>query len=212
MRLLKWVFPLSSLILMGANCANIKYQDDVGFLNSAQANNPEFPATINGIFCKDSGGFPGMCSIRIKSNQDVVIHLDPRPYQYTLTLSCTSAINESQSFTVPPDIAFDYTIKSAKFSTVESFLCIGEVSPTNRPGPVSAEFEFRIKIVDVAYIPRETPYVVNDKLIMGEHSKFVNICDKDSCREYQEKPVVMFKGDVSAYSESLLMRFNYYGK
>lgn len=211
-RMVRKIIPFFGLIFMGANCANIKYQQDTGFLNSAQANSPEFPALINGVLCKDSGGMVGLCSMRIKSNQDVSIHIDKRQYTYTLVLSCSSAIDESQSFTIGANDDFNYTIKANKFSTVNSFLCIGEVAPSDREVPISAEFEFRIKVVDAAYTPRESIYILKDKLVLGEHAKYVDICDAKGCRAYSEKPVVSFRPPVKAFSESYTMRFNYYGE
>lgn len=209
-----------ALVLVGilAACSTLSYVDDSDFLVSAQADSPEFPVYINGKICKDTDGIPGLCSKRIRSNEALTLHMDARPYSYVLQLACTKELGESQSFSIQKDMPFEHSIKPENFSRVKSFICIGEVLPDDREMPISAKWEIRAKIVDQAYVRRETPYFKTDKgktfLIMGQHAKFSSVFDQGAWKAFKEKTVIEIKGkpeNVIGYSESFNARFNSIG-
>jgi hypothetical protein len=214
----RWPLGIIAFVAIFLACTTIPYSDDSGFLVSAQADSPEFPVFINGKICKDTDGIPGLCSKRVKSDEPVTFRMDPRPYSYTLQLACTKDLGVSQSFSVEKGQEFSFVITPDKFSTLRSFICIGEVLPGDRDFPVSAKWETRIKVVDQAYVQRETAYFMTKKkrtfLILGEHAETSMVFDQGEWKEYKKKTAVEIKGDptkVQAFSESHNMRFNSVG-
>lgn len=212
------LLAISILAWLCPSCASLKYSDDVGFLVSAQADSPEFPVFINGKICKDTDGIPGLCSKRIRSNEPLVIKMDPRPYAYTIRMACTKELGESQAFAVPKNAPFEHAIAPEKFSSLKSFICIGEIFPDDRDLPISAKWEFRAKVEDRIYAQRETPYIrakgKKNYLVLGQYAKFSNVFDEGQWKAYKEKTIVEIKGDpakVVAYSESFNCRFNSIG-
>jgi hypothetical protein len=211
-------FTLFISLAFLASCTTLKYQDDLGFLVSAQAESPEFPVYFNSKLCRDTDLVPGLCSKRIRSTDTLKIELPGRSYGYRLDLTCSQALGESQSFNVQAGKSFTHEITPDKFAKLKSFICMGEVFPTDRPQPMSAQWEVRVKVVDAAYTPREAAYITHDKgktyLVLGSHAREAWVWDEGAWRHYDKTTVVEIKGDehaVAAYSESYQMRFNAYG-
>jgi hypothetical protein len=211
------IFAVMGLILVA--CSTLPYQDDTGFLVSAQANSPEFPVYIGGSVCKDMDGNPGLCSKRIKSTDDVKIHFDAQSYSYNLTVSCTNPI-VVPSVSVAENQAYDLVIPNAEFSGpgLLSFVCIGEVFPQDRTQPLSAKFEVRIVVTDASYQAREAVYIAKDTgggntLVLGEYARDAWVFDNGKWSKHSKDTQVSIKGDptqVQAYSGSYQMRFNYF--
>jgi hypothetical protein len=210
-------FNLVILVLILVACTTIKYQDDTGYLNSAQAESPEFPVYLNGKVCKDTDNQPGLCSKKIQSNSILSIEIPALPYSYKLDLACTKSLDESKIYDVEANTKFIRLIPPEKFASVKSFICIGEIFPKDRPEQISALWEVRVKISDKAYTPRESIYLTKKHgfvfLVMGEYARSILVYDQGQWRHYSKTAVVRIKGDpskVRAYSESYQMRFNFF--
>lgn len=199
-------------MIVGCACNPIKYEADLGFLNSAQANSFEYFVRINGTPCKDMDNKIGLCAKRVESNQSLKFEIDSKPYSYTLSVRCTKELNSDFSVNVAKEVPYSFTIKPESFATVKSFTCIGEVFPEDRDQEISANFQVRAIVVDSNYVEREivtTTKVKKDTyLIFGKHSRYVFLNGKF----YNKQP--MIKIDPNAvnigYSESERMRFNYW--
>lgn len=196
------------LALFFISCSCIKYAPDTEFKNSSQANSFEYLVRINGEVCKDITGKVGACAIGVKSEEKIDFSFDSRPYGYRLKVECSSAQGFEEIFDVAKDMPFSFNI----VPSVKQFSCIGEIFPVDRKQSISAKWYARLLVQDSDYEKRETPYVYTDKkkkyLVMGSHSKYLNIDGKD----LDEKTVTLLKNDnVKAYSESEMGRFNYYG-
>lgn len=191
-----------------AACSPLAYKDDVGFLNSAQANSMEYLAKVNGKACKDLDGLVGLCAKRISNAEDINFSFDARPYSYRLNVKCTKELQFELSVDVLENKAFTFKIPKEKFSDLLSFTCIGEVFPDDREGQVSASFQVRFIVFDSQYRAREQIYFEGSNIVLGEHSKYAQVDGKS----YKEKTFVKLKTKPRmAYSESAMMRFNYYG-
>lgn len=204
------IFILLSLTVL--SCQNLKYQSDIGFLNSAQANSAEYLVMINGKHCVDMDRKVGLCAKRIKSDRSLDFSLEPKPYNYRFTLTCSSSIDSNFSIDIIKNQKYSFSIEPDKFSNVRSFTCIGEIFPNDRDQEVSANFQVRVVIVDSEYIEREIIYEKPKKrknyVILGKHAKYSNVNGKI----YKEKTAVKVDSRrIKAYSESERMRFNYYG-
>lgn len=210
-------FLVLTLLAVLVACTTMKYQADTSFLVSAQADSPEFPIFLNGKVCKDTDGIPGMCSKRIKSNEHLVLSIDPRPYSYTLKLACSPELGIDQSIPVQKGAPLSFDLGPEALARVVSFVCRGRVVPDDREEPVAGLWQFMVTIVDKNYQPREVAYIAKQGkasyLILGQHAKYARVYDK-GWKEYSEQPLIEIKGDpakVMAYSESHMMRFNSVG-
>ena len=214
----KLVSVVLALALVGASrCTSLPYKDDLGFLVSAQADSPEFPLTINGKPCKDLDGILGLCTMRVQSNNGVRFDIDTQNYSYHLDVKCTATISSDFGVDVLKNSKYSFTIDPAKFSSVESFVCIGEVFPNDRPQPLSAKFEVRIKVVDAKYEAREVIYPFMDRgknwLVLGEYARTAWVCDAGKCKEHSKDTAVEVSDPktATAISQSYNMRYNSYG-
>lgn len=202
------VFILLVFILIG--CTQLKYKSDIGFLNSAQANSPEFPLKINGKTCKDSEGKIGLCSFRIKSDEDLRINLLSWPEDRKINFTCSDNIDFNKSFHVPKKKDFTASITSLDFSDDLSFTCIVKIFRANDEQKISYMAKFHITIVDSKYQGREEIYRLNDHLIIGQHSYYTIINGK----AYRHKTSHRIKKEndvLKVLSVSEMGRINSYG-
>lgn len=203
-------------VLTGCRSGAIKYESDIGFLNSAQANSMEFPIKIKGRVCLDLEGMTGLCSTRMDSNQDFTMTIDPQSYSYRYKLTCSREINADQARDVMADVPMKITIPKANLVGVKSFICIGEIFPADRPQELSAKWEVRVKVQDVKYQEREAIYETtsgkNKVLVVGRNALYTRVCYAEDCRSYTKQTTIKKEDKVglSIYSESYNMRYNYY--
>lgn len=202
----------SLLFLMGASrCTSIKYEDDIDFLNSAQANAFEWMVTIDGKVCKDLDGEIGACTKRIKSDHSPVLKHDSRPYAYQVQLKCGAGSGvEDFSQDVEANKSWSYKIESQKI-TATSFTCIGEVFPSDRDNKLSAKWQIRFLVYDVEYERRELLQSDQRGFLFGRFAKHSKACSKSGCKNFYKTTAVRFKNGIKAYSESEKLRFNYLG-
>lgn len=205
---MKIIFLVFVLLISACACKGIRYSSDLGFLNSAQANSPEYLVKINGSFCKDMDGSIGLCAKRIKSESEISFKLDPRPYSYRLNVSCTSSVNFNLSVDVEKNQSFSFKIPPEAFNGLLSFTCIGEVFPNDREESVSAFWHSRFVVFDKNYQAREQIYTRGEYLILGQNAKYSLINEEI---QVKNKAVYKIEEPTKAYSESQLMRFNYWG-
>lgn len=195
-------------------CSSLPYQDDIGFLVSAQANSPEFPVYLNGTICKDMDGNPGLCSKRIKSTDTLKFSFDPQVYAYDLTIACTNPISVAGG-SVGANQGFEISITPDQMQGLKSFVCIGEVFPQDRTQPLSAKFEIRIVVADVNYVARErittTTQNGDTYLVLGQYARSAWVFDGEKWSLHTKDTMVKLKdpAKAKAYSESYNMRFNY---
>jgi hypothetical protein len=205
---MKLLFLLFVTFFTITSCQSMKYASDLGFLNSAQANSPEFLVKINGKFCKDVDGQIGLCAKRVKSNEKISFILDKRPYSYRLNVECSASINFKLNVDVIEDTVYEFSISPESFQEQQSFTCVGEVFPQDRPQEVSAFWHTRFVVFDKNYQARESIYSANGQLILGQNAKYSLLNEE---KPISKKTAVKAAGIEKAYSESETMRFNYYG-
>lgn len=202
--------------LSGCRSAAIKYEGDMGFLNSAQANSMEFPVKIKGKVCLDMNGTTGLCSTRIDSNEDFVMTIDPQEYSYRYKLTCSREINADTSKDVEANVAHKIIIPKANMVGQKSFICIGEIYPADRDQTVSAKWDVRVKIHDVQYQVREEIYQTEKDgkkyIVLGRNALHARVCYKDECKNFSKKTTIERedKEGLVVYSESWNMRYNFY--
>jgi hypothetical protein len=199
---------LSVFLLSLFACQSLKYKSDIGFLNSAQANSPEYLVKINGKFCKDIDGMIGLCAKRIKSNEKITFVLDKRPYSYRVNVECSSLVDFSLSIDVLANSSFEFEITPDKFPEAKTFTCIGEVFPQDREEEVSAFWHTRFVVYDKSYQARESINVQGDQLVLGQHAKYTLLNEE---KNISKKTSYNFKDVKRAWSESEIMRMNFYG-
>lgn len=196
-------------ILIAISCQHLlPYKPDTGFLNSAQANSPEYLVRINGVYCKDMDGSIGLCAKRVRSDEKISFHLDSRPYAYRLNVTCSSNVGFNLSIDILQNASFDFDIDAGKFSNSKSFTCVGEVFPQDREESVSAFWHARFVVYDKDYQAREAIYSDGKNVILGQYAKYSVINDDIKLKNTS---VYKFKDIKRAFSESEMMRFNYYG-
>lgn len=210
--IIKKIIPLLTILLVSCACKDIKYESDLGFMNSAQANSMEYMVKINSKVCKDLDGKVGLCATRVKTNEPLRFEMDAREYGYRFNLTCTSSIDSDFSIDIEKEKPFAFSIHHDKFSSVKSFTCIGEVFPHDRNQEVSANFSVRAIVTDSLYLEREIIYKTKQEeksfLVLGKHARYVHLNDSF----YKKKTKLELEDQNSkAYSESERMRFNYWG-
>jgi hypothetical protein len=206
------------MISMLTSCTSpeIKYEADTGFLNSAQANSMEFPIKIKGKVCLDLEGITGLCSVRINSNEDFIMAVDPLEYGYRYKLTCTKEANADRSEDIIAKQPLKITIAKDNLTGLKSFICIGEIFPSDRDMEISARWEVRVKIQDAAYQKRESVYetVLNGKplIVVGKNALYTRVCYVDDCKNYTKATMIpkQNKQGLRVYSESERMRYNFY--
>lgn len=197
------------LIILVCSCQSIKYEDDLGFLNSAQAGNPEFLVKVNRKPCIDMDKKVGLCAKRIRSNETIVLSHEARPYSYMFELTCTKSIDSNQTINVDVNEPLEITILPQAFNHKTQFTCVGEVFPDDRK-LVSSKWHIRFVLVDEKFREREAIYLKKktgkEHVVFGKYALFSTMggktLKKKTAQKYTGGPV---------YSESRLMRFNYYG-
>lgn len=219
MRRVIWII-LGGVLAAGASCASLPYESDQsGFLVSAQANSSEFPVYLNGKLCIDMEGQAGLCSKRLRSNEDLTFRFDPQEYSYLLTLNCSTGLPPVAPATVPAKQGFTLKIRQADISAAgfRRFTCIGEINPQDRGEPVSAKFTVSVAVYDVAYLQREAMGFTTKKgktyLVTGKYARQAWVFDQGKWTRHRETTLVQIKGpihEVRAYSESYVMRFNFW--
>jgi len=203
-------------MLSSCRSGAIKYESDVGFLNSAQANSMEFPIKIKGKVCLDLEGVTGLCSTRMKSDEDFVMVIDPQEYSYRYTLTCSKEANADRTIDVAANIETKVVIPKANLVGMKSFICIGEIFPAERQQEVSAKWEVRVKIQDAQYQARESIYETvsgkNTVIVLGKNALYSRVCYGTACKNYTKATTVVKedKKNLVVYSESASMRFNFY--
>lgn len=206
----KKIGSLLILITITVSCTGMKYQNDIGFLNSAQANSMEYFVRINDKPCVDMDEKVGLCAKRVKTNENLVFKMMAREYGYRFNLKCSSDIDSNLSVDIKKETPYSFQIDAEKFSHTRSFTCIGEVFPHDRKQEISASWHVRVLTVDKDYTEREKVQEIKSKgktyLVMGKHARYVHHDGK-----IEKKKPVIEKGSGFAFSESEMMRFNYYG-
>lgn len=210
----KFLFFL--LILLIASCTTIKYVDDVGFLDAAQANSYEFPVKVNGTTCKDMLGNVGLCSIRWANNQDFVMNIDPQVFSYTYVLTCSNGLNVNQSESIAANTSTAVTIPYANYGALLEFTCILQINPSDRTA-VSAQSEIRVVLYDPNYQAREKMYLTKQGiftyLVLGQYALYSYVCDSGKCSSYTKETTIKVNNTtgLTAYSQSYQERFNFWG-
>lgn len=203
----------------------VPYEDDSTFLVAAQAASPEFLTYVNGMVCRDINNAIGLCALKVKHLQDLEFRTEPQQYGHRVHLVCSENVLGDKSFDVAKGGAWAFVLDHDAFKAAKSFLCIGEVFPADRPEAVSARFEVRFRVVDEHYVERERLDVRRDGeelvVVLGKNALYGRVClhpgsgDHEECHDYQKEAVVRLRdastpAEVSAWSESRNMRFNYW--
>ena len=194
----------------------LEYKPDLGFLVSAIAESPEVPVMIDGYNCEDMSGRTGLCSLRIKSFRDLVFQFYPRQYPYRLHLVCSNKVGFEESYDVERDKDFHVTINHKKYDQLDSFICVGEIFPRDRPDKVSGKFEVRVKVITPQYTEREKMRLEKDGseyfLVLGEHALYSRIYDNGKWKSYYKtvRLQVHDTDSLQAVSESHSFRVNKY--
>lgn len=211
---MKKIILMFVLLLFG--CNTIKYQDDIGYLNSAQAGSYEFPVKIGRSVCKDMNNEVGLCSTRLPNNQDLNIEIEPQPYAYTYVLTCSSALDVNHSANILANTAATIIVPFTHYGALKAFTCIVQINPMDRQ-KVSAQAEVRVVLFDANYQAREKMYTIELKgdnyLVLGQHARHSIVCERNKCKSYNKDTIIKIKEprELLAYSESYQMRYNYYG-
>lgn len=202
------------LFSVGAsNCSTpLKYEDDVQFLNSGQANRSEFLAYVNDSVCKDLNGVIGLCSLQVRSDEVIRLRHPAQQYAYNLKFVCTSGTDIDFSIDVLKDAQWEFEIRPEQFKDFKLFSCRGEVYPDDRDNAMLASWNVRFQIFDTNYQEREVIYFKDGVLVVGKYAKYIEVCDENECRNYKKQPVIAMKSaPLRVRTESELMRMNYLG-
>lgn len=202
-----FVMSLLIALVTFVSCQHIKYRADIGFLNSAQANSPEYLVLIGSKVCKDMDGIVGLCSKRVRSDRNIEFKMDKRPYGYRLNVTCSSNVNFTMSIDVLPEKSFEFSLPHENFSLVKSFTCLGEVFPMDRDQEVSAFWHARFVVYDGSYQAREKISQQGDYLVLGQSARHISVDGK----MVSKKTAIKASGVKQVYTESEQMRINYYG-
>jgi hypothetical protein len=209
-------FSISFLFF--CSCVNIPYEDDKGFLNSAQANSFEFLVYANGKVCKDMDDQVGLCSKRIKNNDNLEFKIDPLEYAYRLNVTCTKELNANFTRDYPEKTTIKFSITPAQYQSVKTFVCIGEIFPTDRPDEISFKWQIRVEITDQKYLGREQIFIQKkgkqSYLVLGQNARLSKVSYNGKIHSYKNDAIVHIPEDakdLKASSESYMGRFNYFG-
>jgi len=210
------IFSLLFMLMSASSCSGTKYVPDKGALPPFQADVMEFPVKVNRNICKDMSGSIGACTLMITHRNDLKIEIMPQAYAYNIHITCSSSINYEYSNDIPKEKSHVVEITKDVYEDVSHFVCIGKMTPQGRDF-VSARWEVRIRVSDENYVSRVNGFLFDDKgkwyLSLGKHSKYAWVFDKGEWRLHKKKPIIRIKGDptkVKAYSESHIMRFNFF--
>lgn len=209
------VFLGLALIILGS-CAETTYKPDHGFLNSAQAGAFEYPIMVNGTLCRDMDSQVGFCAKRIADNTQLQIKVSAQQYAYRFHVVCSQELGVDYSEEVVKDREALISIGPNSFDDLQSFTCIVEIFPKDRPEEVSAKARVSVVLYDHNYVGREritmTERGEKSYLYLGDHAKYAKVCIGAECRRYKERTILEVpRGPtIFAYSESERMRFNYF--
>jgi hypothetical protein len=199
------------IISLVTSCSSCKYEHDVSFLGSALANSPEFLIKFkdkNGQTCKDVDGKIGLCAKRIRANEKLSLWHMPRPYSYTLKITCTG--NYEETISIQKNESYILKIDTQLFP--KTFFCRGEVFPNVRKS--SAFWDITIIKIDERYEELEKPRVVKNrfktKFYLGVNSRFSTRLSKNKTKHYSKKTLINFYRNSDIISESQNMRFGYH--
>lgn len=218
MRFLKisFLIPMIFCIMGASNCSQIKYKSDSGLMAPYQAGILEFLVKINGHNCKDMSGSIGSCTLQLSTRNNIKIAIMAQKYDYSVHLVCSSNINYEYSNDIPKNLPHVIEINKEIYAYVTQFICIGKITPSDRDF-MSARWEMRIRVFNGQYVQRANGFIFKKKkktyLNLGKHAKYVWVYDKDKWKYHRKRPVIRVRGDLNklqAYSESEIMRFNYY--
>lgn len=217
---MKRTLLLLLFIFLNFACVKIPYQDDKGFINSAQANSFEFLVLVNGKVCKDMDGIVGMCSKRVKSTDSLEFKIEPLEYAYRLKVVCSKEIGVNFTRDYPANTPVTFTITPTDYQEVKTFVCIGELFPTDRPEEISFKWQIRVEVIDAKYLKREEIFVQEtggDRyLVLGQNARLSKVYINGKLHEHREKAIIKLPrkavvAEVKAMSESYMGRFNYFG-
>lgn len=192
------------------------YIADTAFKSSGEGNSPEMLVFLEEIPCLDAQHNPGLCTIRHKADKDLQVSILKRPYKYTLNIACSPHVRFDLKIDVDKEVSGKVIIPFKNFNTAKSFICIGEIIPLDRIGDSSAKFEFRIKVVEDDYIPREraTMFKRDGEIFLnvGKYAKYTLVFDNGGWKSYEKKAIIEVEDPsyVIAISESENMRFNHF--
>jgi hypothetical protein len=217
---MKRTLLLLLFIFLNFACVKIPYHDDKGFLNSAQANSFEFLVYVNGRVCKDMDGIVGMCSKRLKSTDSIEFKIEPLDYAYRVKVTCSKELGVNFTRDYPANTHVTFTITADDYQEVKTFVCIGELFPTDRPEEISFKWQIRVEVIDAKYLKREEIFVQETEggryLVLGQNARLSKVYINGKFYEHKEKAIVKLpkksvEAEVKAMSESYMGRFNYFG-
>jgi hypothetical protein len=209
---MKWIF----LIILFMSCSCLKYKDDKMFMFSGEANAHEFPLIVNGKQCLDMDYKLGLCSLRLVEGRELVLSHYRQSYAYRVKITCSRDLNADTTKDVLKGKAFKHIIRLDNYKGLKSFICIGSIYPKNRPEPINAKWEVRVKIQSSEYVEREEIYKVKHKgksyLILGTNAKHSRVKQFGKWKRYNKKTMIKIKDHkgIEAISESYNMRFNHF--
>lgn len=203
------ILSLMAMTLM--SCVAVQYTDDTVFMSSGQAGAPEYPVKVSGKWCRDMDGIPGGCYLRWPNDKDILVEVLPVDYEYRIRILCSDNLGINQTFDVMANEPYAFVIPWQRFENEASFTCMGRVFPKDRPEPVSALFEVRVRVHDGAYQRREDMYHTRGYQIFGSGSRTVTYWKDGSQKLASKKTYLKTKEPVPAITESYNMRFNYRG-
>lgn len=191
------------------------YVPDTAFIPSGLANSLEYPVIVKDRICADVEGIPGLCSVRVKSNDDLTIKFLPQQYGYRLLLQCSRSLGIDTTKDVPKNTPFQILLSHSDYNMLKSFICIGEILPADR-GEVSSKFEIRVKVYSEEYSKREDIHMIQRGddyyLHFGTHALYTSVFQNGEWSHYEEKIEIHLTSPehVIAFSESQNGRFNFY--
>lgn len=202
------------MLIILVSCGSTDYESDVGFLPPYKAEVFEYPVMVNGHVCKDMIGKVGACTLITDNRKDTKITLISRPYRYSIKMTCSSNINFNHSTDIRENQDYEIVISKDSYGQEAQFICIGRIIPLDR-NFISARFELRVRVQDGKYIKRSTSRYFEKEgkryLSMGKHSRDLYIFEGGKWAHYNRRSVVRVGARGSrGFSESELMRFNYY--
>lgn len=200
------------------SCKSIKYEADIGdkIIPSGYAQSPEFPVSVNGRICKDVDNIQGFCTIRVKSNESLKIMLANRPYPFKVTIKTSNNISfQKISIDVLPNTNQEIVIPFDTYNNQNVYNVSGEIFPADRPLPVSAIFDIRVRIIDKDYLSYQTPYHSLEKnlSVYGQNSLHTNILYANNVWDYKYKTTYqekVYNSPCMIITETEKMRFSYY--
>lgn len=208
-----------SLMLFGfSNCSStgIKYESDRGMLAPYQAEALEFPVMVNGATCKDMSGKVGACTKIVSEREDINYEVVPLAYNYNIKIRCSSAVNFNYEADVLENETHKAVLSKVLYQNIPEFICSGRITPSDR-NFVSSRFELRVRVQDGQYITRGEGHIIESKgktyLNMGKNALYTYVYDGNKWVTYVKKPLIEIKKNKSAmkaFSESSIMRLNYY--